>query len=343
MKAKIIVPFNHKGGVSKTTTAFHIGWKLTQHDKRVLLVDSDPQCNLTSLLLGESFDDYYTNTTTQKNNIRDGVSAAFAGKPVPIMPFDCYYRPENPNLFLIPGHMDLSAYDPALSLALNSNNAITTLQNLPGSFYELIRLCCERYEIDYVLIDLNPGLSAINQTMFMICDGFLVPTNPDPFSLMALKTLRDVLPRWKHQAAHCRELFVDAAYPLPEKSMKFIGEIIQRFNIRMNAPAHPYQEKIQEIKDYVEDELCPVFQKNKMLFDNTPLIERGILTDHCLGEISEFGALIQRSHKYLVPVFALTSEQMEERNPILYGMLSNRDRFNEMYEKITSVILEFLP
>ena len=63
MNANIIVLFNHKGGVSKTTTTYHVGWKLTEYNKKVLLVDGDPQCNLTSLLLGEDFDEYYTNET----------------------------------------------------------------------------------------------------------------------------------------------------------------------------------------------------------------------------------------------------------------------------------------
>ena len=50
---KKIVFFNHKGGVSKTTSTFNIGWKLAEMGHRVLLVDADPQCNLTSVFLGE--------------------------------------------------------------------------------------------------------------------------------------------------------------------------------------------------------------------------------------------------------------------------------------------------
>jgi hypothetical protein len=50
--APIISLFNHKGGVSKTTTAFNLGWAMADRGKKVLVVDGDPQCNLTGTVLG---------------------------------------------------------------------------------------------------------------------------------------------------------------------------------------------------------------------------------------------------------------------------------------------------
>ena len=56
---------------------------------RVLLVDADPQCNLSSVFLGEKFDAYYDDPKTCNNNIMDGVRPAFAGTPDPIRAIDC--------------------------------------------------------------------------------------------------------------------------------------------------------------------------------------------------------------------------------------------------------------
>ena len=47
-----IALFNHKGGVSKTTTTFNLGWMLARKGKTVIIVDCDPQCNLTGMVFG---------------------------------------------------------------------------------------------------------------------------------------------------------------------------------------------------------------------------------------------------------------------------------------------------
>ena len=171
--AKRLVIFNHKGGVSKTTSAYNIGWMISKKHN-VLLVDADPQCNLTSLILGDDFEPYYIEDATKGQNLKDGVSSAFSGRPVPIKAVDCKSPARAPRLYLLAGHANLSEYDAALTFAQTSNNAITTLQNLPGAFSELLRLTEEKYEIEYTIIDLNPGLSAINQNFFLVSNAFII-------------------------------------------------------------------------------------------------------------------------------------------------------------------------
>ena len=79
--APLISLFNHKGGVSKTTTAFNLGWAMADRGKRVLIVDGDPQCNLTGTVLGfdgiNDLSDFYEKHPNA--NISDCLNPIFQG------------------------------------------------------------------------------------------------------------------------------------------------------------------------------------------------------------------------------------------------------------------------
>src|SRR5262245_12971082 len=87
---KRIAFFNHKGGVSKTTTAFNLGWMLASKGHRVVLVDADPQCNLSGLVLGyrgqDEFESFYQKQP--ERNIRAGLAPAFESRPKEIEAVD---------------------------------------------------------------------------------------------------------------------------------------------------------------------------------------------------------------------------------------------------------------
>jgi chromosome partitioning protein len=342
--SKRIAVFNHKGGVSKTTSAYNLGWMIAKNQKRVLLVDADPQCNLTSLFLNDDFDRYYSEDATKYHNIKDGVKVAFEGKPSPIAYVTCAITNRNRNLFLIPGHQNLSEYDAALTFAQTSNNAISTLQNLPGAFSALLALTEAYYKIDYTIIDMNPSLSAINQNLFISSHSFIVPTNPDPFSLMAIDTLKRVLPRWVAWAKTMQPAFSDAAYPLPNFTPKLIGTIIQRFNIRKGKAAKPYRDNINDIKLSFKNELAPALLQNGMLFDKKQYSESGISDDYCLSEIPDFAGLLPKAQSAGVPVFVLTETEINETGPILEGMKSRRNAFLDIFKDLstkTTTILKY--
>lgn len=339
--SKRIVVFNHKGGVSKTTTVYNLGWMLSKKYK-VLVVDADSQCNLSSLVLGEDFEKYYIEEATQLHNIKDGVSAAFRGKPQPIAAVNCFSPQKAPSMYLLAGHADLSEYDASLSFAQMSNNALATLQNLPGAFSELLRLTEEKYSIDYTIIDLNPSLSAINQNLFLSAHTFIIPTNPDPFSIMAINTLKSTLPRWVEWKKTALPLFADSAYPLLAGVPKFSGSLIQRFNIRNGRAATPYRDNIEEIKQTLSTTFYNSIQASGMTFTPEEYGADFIANSYCLAEIPDFQGLLPKAHQSGVPVFDLTDEDINETGPVLVGMQSKRTIFTEKFSDIANRLVNIL-
>lgn len=334
--SKRIVFFNHKGGVSKTTTAYNLGWKLAETD-RVLLVDADPQCNLTSLLI-DDFDSYYLDEATRFNNLRDGVEVAFKGRPAPITAIDCFEPPRRPGLFLVPGHQNLSEFEAALTFAQTSNNAIATLENLPGAFSAFLRTVEEKYDIAYTIIDLNPGLSSINQNFVLLSNYLVIPTNPDPFSIMALETLRTILPRWASWLSHSATLFSGSSYPLDIEPPKLLGTVVQRFNVRKGHAARPYRDNIAEIKEKTINDLKPALHQAGMLLGDklygVPLIENGL----CLSEIPDFQGILPKALAAGVPVYEVTDDEISETGPVLEQMQRSRNRFDELFSSLATEI-----
>jgi cellulose biosynthesis protein BcsQ len=187
--------FNHKGGVSKTTTVFNLGWMLASKGKRVLLVDCDPQCNLTGMVLGfkgaSELEKFYK--TNKNQNIRDGLAPAFESRPTPVEPVNCVVVKGQDGLFLLPGHIGLAEYEVTLGIAQELSGSLPTLQNLPGCIYYLLHKTSEHISADIILVDMSPSLGPLNQNILSTSDFFIVPMNPDYFSIMAIDSLAAVL------------------------------------------------------------------------------------------------------------------------------------------------------
>ena len=338
---KKIILFNHKGGVSKTTSTFHIGWMLANKGHKVLLVDADPQCNLTSIFLGDKFDEYYENANTQLKNIKDGVSAAFDGLGRLIEAFDCPVAERNANLYLLPGHMNLSEYDSQLNFSMSGS--FSAMKSLPGSFNDLIEKIGSSNQIEYVLIDVNPGLSSINELMFLISDAFIIPTHPDTLSLMAIKSLSKILPRWVDWKRNNISNYETSPYPLPDGTPKFIGEIPQRFNVRNGNATKPFKEKINELSDLIKNTLVPQLRQKDMMFDDQCYINAGISTDtFVIEEIKDFLTLSPKSNRVSVPVYELTDDELAATGAVLAQAQQNREVFRQIYERISDKIVSIL-
>ena len=345
--AKQISLFNHKGGVSKTTTAFNLGWMLANKGKRVLLVDCDPQCNLTGMFLGfkgiEDLEELYSQGGVR--NIRDGLAPAFKSKPIPLAPVECETITSQPKLFLLPGHIGLAEYETTLGIAQELSGSLVTLQNLPGAPSRLFELTGDKYKIDIILIDMSPSLGPINQNLLSTSDFFLVPMTPDYFSVMAVDSLSSVLPKWKDWAvkAKATKALQEATYPLPTCKPKFLGTIIQKYRLRsQGTPSTAFQKWIDEVEGKVKAKLLPALAAADMLLPDKSYESVGLEAGEPLLQMSDFNGLIAQSQKHNAPVFSLTDEQLELTGILLERTKKSMKEFENLFSDAADRVIKLI-
>lgn len=191
MAIKVFVG-NYKGGVGKTTTVFEIGAGLAKaYNKKVLLIDLDPQCSLTSVCmqtagisfvnikpeetLNYAFDLYGENIkeTSRLQILKGSIASIYA-----------YIKDI---IKCIPVHGQLSFIPTSLDL---KNSRINDLADrLSADKNGIISIACllseieENNEYDYILVDCPPSSNIIIQGIFLYCDYYLIPTIGDEISV----------------------------------------------------------------------------------------------------------------------------------------------------------------
>lgn len=346
MPATRIVFFNHKGGVSKTTSVFHVGWMLAELGHRTLLVDADPQCNLTGLILSEAgnfelFEEHYRKFPDQ--NLKAALRPVFEGALEPLRPAATMQIAGRDQLLLVPGHLELSEYDVTLTLAHELTGSIHALKNVPGAASKLLELTADACGADFVLVDVNPSLSSLNQNFFLSADGFVIPNSPDYFSQMAIRSLSRVLPRWAEwlDRAAAHPTLQTATYKVPSTKPKLLGTLIQNFRQRKDRPTGGYQAQIDAVFGAIDTHLAPALKASGLLLDEAKY--KAVLGDetsgYCLGLIPDFNTLSARSHSGGTPVFALSDQQLGSAGVVLNQDQAKRVAFHEDYESMARKIV----
>jgi len=342
--AKKIALFNHKGGVSKTTTAFKLGWKLAEMGHRTVIADTDPQCNLTGMVLGfrgpEEVETFYTQDS--ENNLYAGLAPAFESRPSPIQPIPGVPVSGRDDLVLLAGNIRLSEYETTLGIAQELSGSLQALQNLPGSIAHVLDISAEAIDAEYVVIDMSPGLGPINQNLIATSEYFLVPAAPDFFSVMAIDSLARVLPRWRAWSRQAATLDVlrNAAYAFPSVETRFLGTVVQNFRPRGGAPATSFQKWIDEMATAVAERLVPALRGADMLLREEQYQAASVsMRSLNLVQIPDFNSLIALSQEHQKPVYALTQADTGQSGIVLQATLRNRDQFGALFDELAAKVV----
>jgi len=224
--ARIITFFNHKGGVGKTTLAYNVAWGLSQVGKRVLMIDGDPQCNLTEVSI-EDVDDLggqsdlfsgQSDFDLNKHNIYEYFKLYIEPTPKE-RPQAARLYEKKTDLNLLAGSVHFAELEETISLALAN---IGALSHVPESTYMALQSLGEN--VDFIILDLSPALSATNQLFLMLSDYFIVPVNPSIFSRQALENLNQIFRLWNRKLSSF-DIFSRKIKDLP----KMLGIVCQNY------------------------------------------------------------------------------------------------------------------
>ncbi len=228
--AKVISVFNQKGGVGKTTVSINIAAGLSRKNKKVLLLDIDPQSNCSSGISAEDID----------KGIYELLSGEIGLEEVIIK--------INKNLDLLPSTSDLAA------LPLEANEESSDYNLLKDSISGVLD------DYDYIIIDCPPALGILSINSLVASDGIIVPIQTEYFALEGVSKLMETIDMIKKGVNKNIEIegvllnMVDARNNLSKEVIKqvrsYFGDLVYKTTIPRNVRLAEAPSYSMSIYDY---------------------------------------------------------------------------------------------
>lgn len=335
-----IAIFNNKGGVGKTTFLCNFAAYLKiKQNKRVIVIDADPQCNATIYVTNDcELEEFYSKSKTK--TIFDIIK--------PLQRGNDYIAEQNIPIItnrefgfdVILGDTRLSLVEDFLSTDwISGKNGEPRGLKTTFIFQDLLQKLSDRY--DYVFFDIGPSLGAINRCVLLACEYFIMPMSSDIFSLKAVDNIAESLSNWKanidkgladFQQNNEGEPYVVRS-AVASANLHFLGYIYQQYNTKskdgVKRPVKAYDNIIKKMNDLVSSKLGK--------FCNPRLADSQLL----IGEIPTLNSLIPLSQIAHKPIFSLSSgdgvvgahfSKVREYEEVVKGILEKMNANLNVYE-----------
>ncbi len=292
---KTIAFFNNKGGVGKTSLAYHLAWMFGELDYRVLAVDLDPQANLSGMFLKEKRleelwegDDGHT--------LNKDIAPLFDGHGD--IATEPHIEKIDERIGLLAGDLALSKREDELSTewprcldrkerAFRVMTAFSRLIHHAGSG-----------RADIVLIDVGPNLGAINRAALIASDHVVIPLAPDLFSLQGIRNVGPTLEDWRDGwQERINKKPDDLDIPLPQGNMQPAGYVIMRHSVRLYRPVQAYNRWIEQIPS--------TYQTSVLGRKIAPRKQEAEDDQHCLAHLKDYRSLMPMAQEARKPMFRL--------------------------------------
>jgi cellulose biosynthesis protein BcsQ len=331
-RPKKVMYTNNKGGVGKTTLAFNTAVSFAKKGYNVMLVDLDPQCNLSCLALGyEKYEK--TLFSSSEKTIYDALRGVIdGGADVDFTVAPIRGIAGQVNLSLVKGSINLSLFEDQLATAYGQAAIGQRIGYfVTSAIHRYILEIGIREDIDIFVIDTSPTLGLLNRTIFLGTDYFVVPLRPDVFSIQGIENMGTIFERWKRTwslTAKSSEIAqeIENKLLLPGDPL-FIGYVLNEFNVYDEKPVKNHEEWMKAIPELVKVNLSEKHCRNG-------LVEKSYKMP--LGMTQDFSSAQAISQQKGIAIFDVEDYVQAQ------GTKEVVDKAKEEYEKLSDKILAVL-
>lgn len=300
---KIISVFNNKGGVGKTTLLWNVADALARKDKRVLMIDFDPQCNLSIAVLGQ---ETFTQTLPTQNVPYGTTIRAYLQRFLQNTGgfefFSHRGQHTHENAELVAGDFWLNVY--AESLSVGADLLTGTGIAKYAVIRDMVDFANEQREIpfDYALVDLPPSFGALVRAALYASDYFVIPCTSDTFSAYCIGLIGEMLPIFMGdwQAGYTRFSRSNPQLPKYQNlgAPHFAGWIFNGFDTRSGGYVRADSIHADNIRCEIDNEII-----------NNPdvAVASQLGSISMIGDIEDMNVLVQNSIWQSVPVSQLNN------------------------------------